>query len=143
MPGFIRAPVYNYHLQNTYDVGDWDYMFRIYESVVDFNEERKYLEALTFTKLPWLLARFLESFEGNLFRQYDFFDVIRQLSANPLGREIAWDYIRINRDDIISQYSYEDVRIGRMLLDISATFENDFLYGEVKANIFSILNLIY
>lgn len=75
--------------------------------------------------------RYLESFEDNLLRQFDFFDVIRQLSFNPLGREIAWDYVRINKDKLIEKYSYEDIRIGQMILDITDTFENEFLYGEV------------
>ena len=66
-----------------------------------------------------------------MLRQFDFFDVIRQLSYNPLGREIAWDYVRINKDKLIDKYSYEDIRIGQMILDITDTFENEFLYGEV------------
>ena len=79
-----------------------------------------------------LFIRYLESFENNLLRQYDFFEVVRKMSRNPLGREIVWDYIRLNKEAIIDKYSLEDPRIGQMILDISETFENDFLYGEVK-----------
>ena len=53
------------------------------------------------------------------------------MSRNPLGREIVWDYVRINKEAIIDQYGLDDLRIGQMILDIAETFENDFLLGEV------------
>lgn len=56
------------------------------------------------------------------------------MSRNPLGREIVWDYVRINKEKLLDQYGLDDLRIGQMILDISETFENDFLLGEVFAS---------
>lgn len=61
----------------------------------------------------------------------DIFTAIEQLAQHPLGRETAWDWIRINDDQIRARYGKDDPRIGKMLLDISRTFENEFLYAEV------------
>jgi hypothetical protein len=55
---YAREIVYNYHIQNTYDVDDWDQILFDYDNIADSSESRKLLEALTYTRLPWLLARF-------------------------------------------------------------------------------------
>ena len=44
-------------MQNTYDVNDWFGTLQFYEFFDEPQEQRKLLEALTFTRLPWLLAQ--------------------------------------------------------------------------------------
>lgn len=58
------------------------------------------------------------------------------MSENPLGREIVWDYIRINFKDISDEYGEDDPRLGRMLLDVVKTFENEFLFYELLEFVF-------
>ena len=53
------------------------------------------------------------------------------MSQNPLGREIIWDYIRINYGELEAEFGLEDPRLGHMLIDIASTFENEFLFYEV------------
>lgn len=53
------------------------------------------------------------------------------LSRNPIGREIAWNNFRLNFDDIINTYGEDDPRIGQLLIDISFTFEREYLNLEV------------
>ncbi len=86
LPPFVRKIVFNYHMQNTYNLNDWKYLFMNYELNDDLNQKRKYLESFTFSKLPWLLARFLESQKYGGLNKVDFFEAIRLLSQNPMGR---------------------------------------------------------
>ena len=60
----------------------------------------------------------------------DFFDLCKYFSQNEMGREIIWDYVRLNYEMIVSDYG-EDHRLGRMLIDITNSFESEFYYYEV------------
>jgi hypothetical protein len=53
------------------------------------------------------------------------------MSRNSLGREIVFDYVRINYDNLITKYTLDDPRIGHMLIDISFSFETKFILNEV------------
>ena len=65
--------------------------------------------------------------------------MVKYFSQNEIGREIIWDFVRLNYDSLLLDYG-EDYRLGRMLIDISNSFETDFYYYEV--NILRLNNLI-
>lgn len=116
-------------------------MFAEYILTNDLNQQRKYLEALTYTRLPWLIAGFIKSERETGLRKLDTFDAMRLLAKNPTGREIVWDYFRINFGDILDEFGLEDPRIGQLLLDITSSFENEFMFYEVSYLYFhSLLN---
>lgn len=54
------------------------------------------------------------------------------MSAQPIGREIAWDYVRNNFNDIENEYGLDDPRLGHLLIDIASSFENEFMFYEVQ-----------
>jgi hypothetical protein len=56
IPAFARQVIYDYHIQNTYEIEDWDLIFHDYEIILDENEHRKLLSSLTYSRLPWLLT---------------------------------------------------------------------------------------
>ena len=58
IPAFARKFVYEYHMENTYDVTDWDLIYRDYSISLDENEQRRMIVALSYSRLPWLLFRF-------------------------------------------------------------------------------------
>jgi len=136
LPPYVREIVFNYHIQNTYNVDEWDLILLEYENIEDQAERRRLLESLTFTRLPWLLARLLKEQKESKLERVDIFDTIRMMSENPVGREIAWDYFRINWREIFEEFGEDDARLGRMLLDISKTFENEFLFFELLEFVF-------
>lgn len=107
-----------------------------YENIEDQAERRRLLESLTFTRLPWLLARLLKEQKESKLERVDLFDTIRMMSENPVGREIAWDYFRINWREIFEEFGEDEPRLGRMLLDISKTFENEFMFYELLEFVF-------
>ena len=68
--------------------------------------------------------------EDNL-KLVDFFDALKFLARNTVGREIAWDYYRKNYQEIDGVFGFENQAIGQLLIDISSTFENEFLFFAV------------
>jgi hypothetical protein len=135
IPPHVRAVVYNYHFQNTYNVQDYLTALSKYNFNNDLQEQHRLLEALTYSRLPWLLADFFEASNGVHF--IDFFDVVRMLSSNPLGREIMWDTVRINYMDYLDLFGLEEHRLGQMIIDITQSFENEFVFFELIKFIYS------
>lgn len=131
IPAHARPVVYNYHFQNTYNVKDWDYIFIRYSTTTDVQEQHRFLEALTFSRLPWLLSRFIESRTTGNLKLIDFFDAMAILSENPLGRELTWNYFRREFSSLVQQYGLEDPDLGTLLIDITKTFEEEFLFFEL------------
>jgi hypothetical protein len=64
-------------------------------------------------------------------KKNNFYDVIRLLSENAVGRKQAWDFFRVNLPDILLEYTLDDSRIGQALIDISRTFETEYLFYEL------------
>jgi hypothetical protein len=53
------------------------------------------LRALGATRVPWLLAQLLQwSIDSTKVRRQDAYIAIVSVAANPLGRELAWDFVR-------------------------------------------------
>lgn len=131
MPAYARQVVYDYHIQNTYNLDDWDLIFRDYEIILDESEHRKLLSSLTFSRLPWLLAGIVTGVGNEFVRKIDFFTIMKYLVRNPVGREIAWDYYRINFEKLQETYGEDDPRLGLLLIYITESFENEFLLYEL------------
>ena len=136
LPTYVREVVFNYHFQNTYNIEDWRSTLLTYELNYNLVLQKKLLEALTFTRLPWLLAKLLETEKTDGLNMVDFFITFRWMAQNPLGREIAWDEMRINFDSIEAFYGEDDARIGQLLLDICSSFENEFMFYELLEFVF-------
>lgn len=152
----MRQFVYDYHIENTYDVEDWDIIFREYAFVIDVNEQRKLINSLTFSRQPWQLTEWdfiweifysvnfylnfknssffysvLQGIGENFVLRMDFFKIASVLVNNPIGREIVWDYFRENYEKIVAEYGEDDPRLGWILIEIVDSFENEYLYQEM------------
>jgi len=77
------------------------------------------------------LLRFIESRTSGNLKLIDFFDAMAILSKNPLGRELTWNYFRREFSALVQQYGLEDPDLGTLLIDITKTFEEEFLFFEV------------
>lgn len=146
LPPHVKQIVYNYHLQNTYSIKEWQIVFLEYETLEDIQEREMLLEAISYTRLPSLLSKFLTTVSKDQFKREDFYDVIRFLGKNPIGREIAWDFYRSEFSELNLIFGYENVNIGKMLLYISSTFSDEFMFYEVIflfLYIFFLIQLIF
>jgi len=84
-----------------------------------------------FDSLFFFVSRFLDVVLTDELKLVDFFDALKYLARNTVGREIAWDYYRQNYQQLDGIFGFENQAIGQLLIDISSTFENEFLFFEV------------
>lgn len=67
----------------------------------------------------------------------DFFDIAFDMAPRPLGRELVWDLYRDRYLDLIEDYSEDDPRLGWLMLELSQSFETEFLFYELLTWVFS------
>ncbi len=69
--------------------------------------------------------RYLYKLDEDIFRK------IKATSRNINGRALAWDFYRINYEDLTDRFGLDDPRLGQALTDISNNFENQFMFDQV------------
>ncbi|CAF0951445.1 unnamed protein product [Rotaria sordida] len=122
-----REVVYQTHFQNTYNDSEWIVIESDFHYFVDVQERYRLLEALTQSRQPWHLYQFLyRDAEANQNLDVDLLSVLTLLAKNPAGRELVWYYYRANWFQLQSTYGRTNQRLGQLLIDITATFEDEF-----------------
>lgn len=67
-------------------------------------------------------------------KNIDFLLAVYFFSENPLGRELMWTFYRANFNKLVEEFTLDTPALGIILLEISRTFEDEFLYHEVNFN---------
>lgn len=73
----------------------------------------------------------MQEISNDELQKIEFFETLSLIGQNQLGREIAWNYYRANFGQIVMEYGYENLDIGRSLIDITKSFSDVFYYFEV------------
>ncbi|CAF3461054.1 unnamed protein product [Rotaria sp. Silwood1] len=122
-----REVVYQTHFQNTYNDTEWTVVSSDFHYSIDAQERYRLLKALTQSRQPWHLYQFLyRDAENNQDRDVDLLSVLTLLAKNPIGRELVWYYYRENWAKLQANYGRTNQRLGQLLIDITATFEDEF-----------------
>ncbi|UJR37678.1 hypothetical protein I4U23_030373 [Adineta vaga] len=122
-----REVVYRTHFQNTYNDSEWTSIESDYHYIFDVQERYRLLEAMTQSRQPWHLYQFLyEDAEKNEDRDVDLLGALTLLAKNPVGRELAWLYYRKHWAELQADYGRTNQRLGQLLIDLTATFEDEF-----------------
>lgn len=74
----------------------------------------------------------MESQRSGGLKTVDLLLAVYYFSENPLGRELMWTFYRSNYDKLIDEFSLDSPALGLILLEIARTFEDEFLFDEVK-----------
>jgi puromycin-sensitive aminopeptidase len=103
----LRSEVYKICLANAPE-GDssiYDAVLRIFRGT-DLQEEKvRCMRALGFASDPALLKKTLEFAVSDEVRSQDTVFVIASVSANPKGRDMAWEFVKENWDSLYERYS--------------------------------------
>ncbi|CAF2968141.1 unnamed protein product [Rotaria sp. Silwood2] len=122
-----RDVVYQTHFQHTYNDTEWTVVASDFHYFTDTQERYRLLKALTQSRQPWHLYQFLyRDAEINQDRDVDLLSVLTLLAKNSIGRELVWYYYRENWSKLQSDYGRSNQRLGQLLIDITATFEDEF-----------------
>ncbi|XP_056008322.1 putative aminopeptidase-2 isoform X2 [Ostrea edulis] len=106
---------------------EWDFAYSQYKSSQVASERAKLLSALSCTRVPWLLKRFLEyAVTDGEVRKQDGTSVIAAVGRNVIGRPIAWNFVRSRWDYIMNEYSEGQWSAGGFISSISGAFNTKY-----------------
>lgn len=66
-------------------------------------------------------------------RRQDYFKCIKYISANPVGTQIVWDYVRENWNDLVELFGLSNHHFGRMISSITERFATKTKLEEILA----------
>nr|CAD7604667.1 unnamed protein product [Timema genevievae] len=130
----IRDIIYQFGMYAMGDEAAWDKMWNLFLKEEDAQEKRKLMIGLASTSQPWLINRYIQyaKNESNV-KSQDFYWVLLDISYNPIGKTIAWDFLRSEWEYIIDRYTLNDSTIGRMIDWVCRTFASEFKLREIEA----------
>lgn len=74
----------------------------------------------------------LESEKTGGLKDIDLLLAVHFFSENPLGRELMWNFYRSNFDELVTKFGLDSPALGILLLEITKTFEDEFMFFEVS-----------
>ncbi|KAM7423676.1 hypothetical protein PAMA_000166 [Pampus argenteus] len=113
-------------------VKEWDFAWSMYKNATIASEADKLMYALSCTKEPWLLNRYLEySLNPDMIRKQDATSTIVYIASNPIGQPLAWDFIRSKWDLIVNDYGGGSFSFGGLIRGVTKRFSTEFEYKQL------------
>ncbi|XP_040897435.1 aminopeptidase Ey-like [Toxotes jaculatrix] len=113
-------------------VKEWNFAWSMYKNATIASEADKLMYALSCTKQPWLLNRYLEyCLDPKEIRKQDATSTIAYIASNPIGQPLAWDFIRSNWNHIFNDYGGGSFSFGRLIDGVTKRFSTDFEYKQL------------
>ncbi|KAM6942737.1 aminopeptidase Ey-like [Xenentodon cancila] len=106
---------------------EWDFAWTMYKNSSIASEANKLARALSCTKKPWLLNRYLlYCLQPEKIRKQDAAAIIVHVADNPIGQPLAWDFVRANWGHLINNYDIRSIING-----ITKRFSSEFEYKQL------------
>lgn len=112
-------------------VAEWDHAWTMFKKATIASEADKLMYALSCTKQPWLLNRYLQyCLDPTKIRKQDAFFTIVYIASNAVGQPLAWDFIRSNWDHIYNDYG-SGFSFGGLIDGVTKRFSTEFEYKQL------------
>ncbi|XP_032593665.1 glutamyl aminopeptidase isoform X2 [Drosophila grimshawi] len=129
----VRDVVYYYGMQEVNTEAAWDSVWQWYLGETDAQEKLKLMNALAAVKVPWLLQRCINlAWDEKNVRRQDYFSLLGQISANPVGQSLVWDYVRENWQQLVDRFGINERTLGRLIPTITARFATQTKLEEMQ-----------
>ncbi|XP_041643447.1 aminopeptidase Ey-like isoform X2 [Cheilinus undulatus] len=113
-------------------VEEWDFAWSMYKAATIASEADKLMYALSCTKQPWLLNRYLEyCLDPEKIRKQDATYTINYIAGNAIGQPLAWDFIRANWKLLYNDYGGGSFSFGRIIDGVTRRFSSEFEYKQL------------
>ncbi|KAK2495914.1 hypothetical protein MC885_001742 [Smutsia gigantea] len=133
LPVNLRLLVYRYGMQNSGNETSWNYMLDQYQKTSLAQEKEKLLYGLASVKNVTLLSRYLDLLkDSNLIKTQDVFTVIRYISYNSYGKNMAWNWIQLNWEYLVNRYTLNDRNLGR-IVTIAEPFNTELQLWQMES----------
>ncbi|KAL8580187.1 hypothetical protein ACOMHN_059160 [Nucella lapillus] len=115
------------------DKEDWEMVFQRYLNTTQVSEQSDLLTALTCSATPWLLQRLMAltvDSTTSVIRAQDVRGVLQSVSANPIGRDMAFTFLLQNFHKLTT--SMTPGSFGRMVVSLTQHFNTQPELDAVK-----------
>ncbi|XP_012621645.3 glutamyl aminopeptidase [Microcebus murinus] len=133
LPVNLRLLVYRYGMQNSGNETSWNYTLEQYQKTPLAQEKEKLLYGLASVKSVPLLSRYLDLLKDtSIIKTQDVFTVIRYISYNSYGKQMAWNWIQLNWDYLVNRYTLNDRNLGR-IVTIAEPFNTELQLWQMES----------
>uniref|UniRef100_A0A3Q3XDZ2 Aminopeptidase n=1 Tax=Mola mola TaxID=94237 RepID=A0A3Q3XDZ2_MOLML len=113
-------------------VKEWDFAWKMYKNATIASEADKLMSALSCTRQPWLLNRYLQyCLDPEKIRKQDAASTILIIANNPIGQPLAWDFIRANWDHLFNYYGGGAFSFGGLISGVTERFSTEFEHKQL------------
>ncbi|XP_068586417.1 aminopeptidase Ey-like [Cebidichthys violaceus] len=113
-------------------VEEWDFAWSMFKNTTIATEADKLMSALSCTRQPWLLNRYLEyCLDPEKIRKQDASSTIISIASNPIGQPLAWDFVRAKWDYIFNDYGVGSFSFGGLVNGLTRRFSSEFEYKQL------------
>ena len=122
----LRSTVYCNAIRNG-GIDEWDFAYQKYKTSNVATEKAVLLLALSCSRDVWVLSRYLTyTLTTTEIRKQDAVNTIVYISRNPIGRSLAWDFVRSKWDFIFNEYGGGAFSFSRLIIGITSSFNTNF-----------------
>ncbi|XP_032514950.2 aminopeptidase A-like isoform X2 [Danaus plexippus] len=119
----LRDFVY-YHGMKSATQEEWDKLWQIYVNEEDVQELSKLRSALSAPRDGNILQRYLTlAWDENNIRSQDYLTVVQQISSNPSGTDLVWDYVRNNWTKFVDRFTLNSRYLGNLIPGVTGSFK--------------------
>ncbi|KAK5604917.1 hypothetical protein CRENBAI_006512 [Crenichthys baileyi] len=112
---------------------EWDFAWKMYKNATIASEADKLMHALSCTKEPWLLNRYLQyCLDPEKIRKQDVSFAFIYIAQNAIGQPLAWDFIRSNWDYLFNEYGRGSISFGSIIHGLTERFSSEFDYKQLQ-----------
>ncbi|KAJ8281242.1 hypothetical protein GJAV_G00065220 [Gymnothorax javanicus] len=112
---------------------EWDFGWKMFKSTTIATEAEKLLSALSCTREPWLLKRYLEyTLDPSKIRKQDAIFTMVNIASNVVGQTLTWDFIREKRGYIFTQYGDDSLSLSYLIDGVTKRFSTEFELKQLR-----------
>ncbi|RWS08189.1 Aminopeptidase N precursor-like protein [Dinothrombium tinctorium] len=113
-------------------IKEWEFCWNKYTTSKVPSDQRILLKALSQTRVPWLLHKLLNlSLNKDEIKRQDTVQVITDVAHNPIGKLLAWRFVRENWNTILSLFGQGSFSMDSIITDLTWHFSTPFDLKEV------------
>lgn len=112
---------------------EWDFGWEMFKKASIAAEAVKLRSALSCTKQPWLLNRYLMfTLNPEKIRKQDVTSTIGSIASNVIGQPLAWNFVRERWENLLQAHGTGSFGFSRLISDVTAKFCTPFELSEIK-----------
>ncbi|KAK5868074.1 hypothetical protein PBY51_012519 [Eleginops maclovinus] len=112
---------------------EWEFAWSEFQKATIASEAEKLRSALSCTKQPWLLNRYLEyTLNSTLIRKQDATSTIVYIASNVAGQSLAWDFVRARWTYIFNEYGGGSFSFSNLINGVTKRFSSEYELQQLK-----------